>query len=156
MGNLQMTTLQEQVDLLSEILAQEVKLSITGAELSTVFGRNGSWAHGMIAQHLHQLDSPDHLHPRGPRLVDVPLDDDVIRFCLRRQPVMFAHMTDYLAEKLVFVERFGVCHFVHRQSEKIAVQRAKLLEKERHEVSVEDLKTYFANITAHLTSVPPD
>jgi hypothetical protein len=42
MGNIQMTTLPEQVDLLSEILERELKQSITGAELSTVFGRKGS------------------------------------------------------------------------------------------------------------------
>jgi hypothetical protein len=39
MGNFQMTTLREQVYLLSEILEQELKLSITGAELSTGFGK---------------------------------------------------------------------------------------------------------------------
>jgi hypothetical protein len=43
---------------------------------------------------------------------------------------------------------------VPRLSEKFVVQLAKDLEKERHEVSAEDLKAYFAGITAHLTSVP--
>jgi hypothetical protein len=52
MGNPHITTLREQVYLLSEILEQKLKVSITGAELSTVFGRKGSWAHGTIAEHL--------------------------------------------------------------------------------------------------------
>jgi hypothetical protein len=33
-------------------------------------------------------------------------------------------------------------------------QRAKYLEKERHDVSAEDVKAYSANRTAHLTLVP--
>jgi hypothetical protein len=85
MGNLHITTLREQVDRLSEILERELKVSIIGAELSTVFGRKGSWAHGMIAEHLRALDSPDPLHPGRPGLVDHTLEDDVVRFCLRRQ-----------------------------------------------------------------------
>jgi hypothetical protein len=82
MGNLHITTLREQVYLLSEILEWELKVSITGAELSTVFGRGGPWAHGMIAEHLHAPDSPDPLHPARPGLVDHTLEDDIVRFCL--------------------------------------------------------------------------
>jgi hypothetical protein len=85
MVNLHITTLREQVYLLSEILEWELKISITGAELSMVFGRNGSWAHGMIAEHLYALGSPDPIHPRRPGLVDQTLEDDIVRFCLRRQ-----------------------------------------------------------------------
>jgi hypothetical protein len=46
MGNLHITTLREQVYLLSEILERELKVSITGAELSTAFERKrivGAW-----------------------------------------------------------------------------------------------------------------
>jgi hypothetical protein len=98
MGNLHITTLREQINLLSEILERELKVSITGAELSIVFGRNGSWAHGMIAEHLHALDSPDPLHPGRPGLVDHSLENDLMRFCLRRQqgrqPVTFSDVID--------------------------------------------------------------
>jgi hypothetical protein len=38
MGNLHITTLHEQVYLLSEILERVLKVSITGAELSTFLG----------------------------------------------------------------------------------------------------------------------
>jgi hypothetical protein len=58
---------------------------MTGAELSTVFGRKGSWAHEMIAEHLHVLDFPDPLHPGRPELVGHALEDDIVRFCLRQQ-----------------------------------------------------------------------
>jgi hypothetical protein len=83
MANLHITTLREQIYLLSEILKRELKVSITGAELSTVFGRKGSWAHGVIAEHLHALDSPNPLHPKRPGLVDDTLEDGMVRFCLR-------------------------------------------------------------------------
>jgi hypothetical protein len=42
MGNLHITTLREQLDLLSKMFERELKFSITGAELSTIFGRKGS------------------------------------------------------------------------------------------------------------------
>jgi hypothetical protein len=110
MGNLHITTLREQVYLLSEILERELKVSINGAELSTVFGRKGSWAHGMIAEHLHALDSPGPLHPGRPGLVGHTLEDDVVRFCLRRQPerqpLTFSDVIDYLGEKSIVVARF--------------------------------------------------
>jgi hypothetical protein len=64
--------LPEQVYLLSEILDRELKVSITGAELSTVFGRKRLWAHGMIAEHLHALDSPGPLHPGRPDWSTIP------------------------------------------------------------------------------------
>jgi hypothetical protein len=83
MGNLHIVTLPEQVYLLSEILERELKVSITGAQLVTVFGRKGLWAHGMIAEHLHALDSPGPLHPGRPGLVDHTLEDDAVQFCLR-------------------------------------------------------------------------
>jgi hypothetical protein len=84
MGNLHITTLREQVDLLSEISERKLKVSITGADLSTVFGRKGSWAYGVIAEHLHALNSPDPSHPGRPGLVDHTLEDHVVRFCLRQ------------------------------------------------------------------------
>jgi hypothetical protein len=109
-GNLRISTLRAQVYLLSEILERELKISITVAELSTVFERKGSWAHGMIAEHLHALDSPDPLHPGRPGLVDHTLEDDVVRFYLRRQqerqPVTFSDVTDYFGEKSTVVDRF--------------------------------------------------
>jgi hypothetical protein len=42
MGNFHITALREQVYLISEILERELKVSITAAELSTVFGRKRS------------------------------------------------------------------------------------------------------------------
>jgi hypothetical protein len=74
MGSLRITTLREQLYLLSEILERELTVLITGAELNKVFGRKGPWAHGMIAEHLHALDFPDHLHPGRPELVDHTLE----------------------------------------------------------------------------------
>jgi hypothetical protein len=110
MGNLHTTTLREQVYLLSEILERELKVSITGAELSTVFGRRESWAHGMTAEHLHALDSPDRLHPARRGLVDDGLENDVVRFFLlkqqKRQPVTFSDVIDYLGEKSTVVNQF--------------------------------------------------
>jgi hypothetical protein len=150
--------LREQVDLLSEILERELKVSITGAELSTVFGRKGSWAHGMIAEHLHALDSPDPLHPGLPGLVDHTLKDNVMRFCLRRQqerqPVTFSDVIDSLGEKSIVVDRFWVYRFVGQHGQMLSVQRAKYFEKDRHDVSADDIRVYFESISAQLTPIP--
>jgi hypothetical protein len=125
MSNLHITTLREQVDLLSEILEQKLKVSITGTELSINFGRKGSGAHGMIAEHLHALDSPDPLHPGRPGLVDQTLEDDVVRFWLRRQQerqlVTFSDVIDYLGEKSIVVDRFWVYRFVSGHSQMLEV-----------------------------------
>jgi hypothetical protein len=45
---------------------------------------------------------------------------------------------------------------VRRHNEKLAARRTKHVGKKRHEVSAEDLKTYFVSATAHLTSVPSE
>jgi hypothetical protein len=60
---------------------------------------------------------------------------------------------DWLAEKSIVVNGFWVYCFVRRHNEKLAAQRAKYLEKERHEVSAGAFKVYIASITAHLTLI---
>jgi hypothetical protein len=77
-GNLQITTWPERICFLAAILERELKLSINGAELSTVFGRKKPRAYEMIGEHIHQLHSPDHLHSGCPRLVEIPWEDDRI------------------------------------------------------------------------------
>jgi hypothetical protein len=158
MGNLHITTLREQVDFLSGILERELKVSITGAELSKVFERKGSWAHGMVAEHLHAFDSPGPSHPGRPGLVDHTLEDDVVRFRLRRQqerqPVTFSDVIDCLGDKSIVVDRFWVYRFASRHSQMLAVQRAKYLEKDRHDVSADDIRVYFESIRGQLTSTP--
>jgi hypothetical protein len=158
MGNLHITTLREQVCLLSEILVREPKVSITAAELSMIVGEKGLSAHGMIAKHLHALDSPDPLHPGCSGLVDHTLEDDVVRFCLRRQqerqPVTFSDVIDYLGEKLIVVGRFWAYRFVSRHSQILAVQRARYLKKDHHNVSADDIMVYFDSISVQLTSIP--
>jgi hypothetical protein len=61
---------------------------------------------------------------------------------------------DYLGEKSIVVDRFWVSRFVNRYSQLLAVQRAKYLEKDHHDVSADDIKVYFESISAQLTSIP--
>jgi hypothetical protein len=112
----------------------------------------------MITEHLHALDSPGHLHPGHPGLVDHTLEDDTVRFRLRRQQerqsVTFSDVIDYLGEKSVVTDRFWVYRFVSRHGQMLAVQRVKYLEKDRHDVSADDIRVYFESISAQLTSIP--
>jgi hypothetical protein len=114
----------------------------------------------MIAEHPHALDSPGLLHPRRPGLVDHTLEYDVVRFCLRRQQerqlVTFSDVIDYLGEKLIVVDRFWVYQFVSRHIQMLALQWANYLEKDRHDVSADDIRVSFESINAQLTSIPSE
>jgi hypothetical protein len=51
-------------------------------------------------------------------------------------------------------DRFWVWRFVEYKSERLAVQEAQLLEKERHEISEDDLNRYFDAIKIQLQNLP--
>jgi hypothetical protein len=63
-------------------------------------------------------------------------------------------MIDYLGEKSIVVDQFWVYWFVSRHSQMLAVQQAKYLEKDRHDVPADDIRVYFESISARLTSIP--
>jgi hypothetical protein len=53
----------------------------------------------------------------------------------------------------VQVDRFWVRRFVERNSETLTLQQERLLEKEHHETSEDDLNRYFDAVTIHIQSV---
>jgi hypothetical protein len=54
----------------------------------------------------------------------------------------------------VQVDRFWVTRFGERNNNKLALQEAVLIEKERHKVLGDDLKRYFEAVDSHLKKVP--
>jgi hypothetical protein len=52
------------------------------------------------------------------------------------------------------VDRFWVRRFVERNSNTFVFKQTKLLEKARHEMSVDNLKRYFDAVAIHLKTVP--
>jgi hypothetical protein len=53
----------------------------------------------------------------------------------------------------VQVDRFWVRRFAERNDETLTLQQARLLEKDRHEISEDDLNRYFHAITIQLQNV---
>jgi hypothetical protein len=95
---------------ISELLANDLQISVTNAELNSLFGRKGSWSRGMIAEDLHPLCAPHTLHPGQPRFVNASLEESVVQFCLSRQhdraPAMMSEIIDFLSAQGVAVDRF--------------------------------------------------
>jgi hypothetical protein len=54
----------------------------------------------------------------------------------------------------VQVDRVWVWRFVQRNSETLTLQRARLLEKDRHKISEDDLNHYFDAVTIQLQNIP--
>jgi hypothetical protein len=52
------------------------------------------------------------------------------------------------------INRFWVYRFIKSNGETLAKQTARLLEKERHEISEQDMKSYFDAIVLDLQKVP--
>jgi hypothetical protein len=62
-------SLREQAYKISEILANDLQISVTDAELSSLFSRKGTRSHGMSFDYLHQLSTAHVLHPGRSPLV---------------------------------------------------------------------------------------
>jgi hypothetical protein len=45
-------SLRRQVDKNTELLARDMQIGVTDSELSSIFGRTGSWSQVMITEHL--------------------------------------------------------------------------------------------------------
>jgi hypothetical protein len=62
--------------------------------------------------------------------------------------------TDFLNERHTLVDRFWVERFIERNQAIASFQKARFLEKERHEVSEKDIKSYFEALAIHLQKIP--
>jgi hypothetical protein len=151
-------SLREQIYKVSGILANELQISVTDAELSSILGRKDSWPRDMIYQFLHQLSSLYVLHPRRPQLVSEDLEAELVRFCLTRQQdkahVTVSDMVSLLAVQEVNVDRFWVRNFVMRHKEQLCFQRARVFEKDRHDVSPDEVRSYFDTVAGQLKAIP--
>jgi hypothetical protein len=61
---------------------------------------------------------------------------------------------DFMAQNGTQTNRFWTNRFVKRNNNVLLIQTANLLEKERHNVSEEDLRNYFATVSIQLEKVP--
>jgi hypothetical protein len=157
-AGLHCNSLRQQVYKISEILANQLQISVTGTEVSSIFGRAGSRSRGMICEYLHQLSSSHALHPGRSRLVSEDLEAELVRFCLTCQhdkaPVTVSDMINLLAVQDVSVDRFWVRNFVMRHKEQLGFQKARVLEKDRHDVSPNEARSYFDTVAGKLTAFP--
>jgi hypothetical protein len=112
----------------------------------------------MIYEYLHQLFSSHALHPGRPRLVSEDLKAEIVRFCLTRQhdeaSVTVFGMINLLAVQDVNVDRFWVRNFVMRHKEQLHFQKARVPEKNRHDVPPDEVKSYFDTVAGQLEAIP--
>jgi hypothetical protein len=157
-ADLHYDSLREQAYKISEILANELQIYVTDTELSSIFGRKPSWSRSMICEYLHQLSSSQALHSARPRLVSEDLEAELVRFCLTRQhdkaPVTVSDMINHLAVHDVNVDRLWVRNFVMRHKERLCFQKARVLEKDRHDVSPDEVRSYFDTVAGQLKAIP--
>jgi hypothetical protein len=63
-------------------------------------------------------------------------------------------MVNLLAVQDVNVDRFWVRNFVMRYKEQLCFQKARVLEKDRHNVSPEEVRSYFDTVAGKLKAIP--
>jgi hypothetical protein len=134
-----------------------MQVSRTDAELSSLDGGKGSSSRGVIPECLHQLSAPHTLHPDTLRFVHESLEDDVVRFCVisqhDRAPATVADVIAFLSAQGATVERFSVRKNWQRQNGRLRLQTAKILEKDRRDVSRDDIKEYFETLSNQIRSI---
>jgi hypothetical protein len=142
------------VYVLANALGNHMQIQITDVKLSTPFGHSGGWAQGMIARHLHIANSENPTARWPPKAIDSDKEKKFIQFCLVRQseknPVTIHDAIDFMHDSRVQIDRFWVRRFVECNSETLTLQQARLLEKEYHEISEDDLNRYCAAVTIEL------
>jgi hypothetical protein len=74
---------------------------------------------------------------------------------LERNSVTTNNAVEFMWEAGKQVDRLWVYQFAERNKDKIAVHETVLMEKERHEVSMDDLEGYFETVNMHLKDAPP-
>jgi hypothetical protein len=112
----------------------------------------------MIVRHLHSGNSENSTARRHPKAINSDKEKKFIQFCLVRQSeknqVTAEDAMDFMQDDRVQVERFLVRRFVEPNSETLALQQARILDKGRHEISEDDLNRYFDVVTIQLQNVP--
>jgi hypothetical protein len=63
-------------------------------------------------------------------------------------------MINLLAVPDVNVDRFWVRNFVMRPKEQLCFQKARVLEKDRHDVSPDEVRSYFDTVAGQLKAIP--
>jgi hypothetical protein len=63
-------------------------------------------------------------------------------------------MINLLAVQDVNVDRFWVRNFVMRHKEQLCFQKARILEKDRREVSPDEVRSYFDTVAGQLKAIP--
>jgi hypothetical protein len=63
-------------------------------------------------------------------------------------------MMNLLAVQDVSVDRLWVRNFVMRHKEQLCFQRARVLEKDRHDVSPDEVRSYFDTVAGQLEAIP--
>jgi hypothetical protein len=86
------------------------------------------------------------------------LEAELARLCLTGQhdkaPVTVSDMINLLAVQDVNIDRFWVRNFVMRHKEHLCFQKPRVLEKDRHDVSPDEVRSCFNTVAGQLKAIP--
>jgi hypothetical protein len=123
-----------------------------------VFARSEGCGQSVISRYFHQCQNDNLLHKGSPELAESDVETRFMQFCLRHQPernpVTVEESIEFLGEQGMQVDRSWMTRFVEHNESKLALQETVSIEKERHEISVDDLKRYFPTVDSSLKKVP--
>jgi hypothetical protein len=108
---------------------------------------------------LHDLGSEKPIARSRPIAAESDREQRLVQYCLSRQaendPVTIQDAIDFMNHNGLQIDGFWVHRFIKRNGETLRKQTVRLLEKERHEVSEQDIKSYFDAIVLHLQNFHP-
>jgi hypothetical protein len=135
-----------------------MKVPLMEAELSQFFGHAQGLAQRMISRYLQYIGSEKPIARSRPIAAESDGEQRLVQCCLPRQaendPVTIQDAIDFMNQNGLQIDRFWVYRFIKRNGETFTKQTAILSEKERREVSEQNIKSYSDAIVLHLQKVP--
>jgi hypothetical protein len=112
LADISFSSLRHQVYVVSVAIRVEMKVPLTDAELSQLFGHAGGWTQGMISQYLQYLDSEKPIAPSRPIAAESDRKQRLVQYCLSQQaqndPVTIQDAINFMNQNGLQIDRFSV------------------------------------------------
>jgi hypothetical protein len=156
--NIEFESLWNEICVLVTLIRENTSIHITKAGLIQLFGHLRGWAQAMIARHLYQAQSDDHVLRGCSRHVESEREKIVLRFCFRRQTeeraASIEDTINFMRDSRIYINRFEVSRFVKSSVHTLALRQAIFLEQNCNNVTVDELRCDFDYILDHVRTTP--
>jgi hypothetical protein len=123
LADISFSSLRHQVYVISVAIRVEMKVPLTDAELSQLFGHTGGWAQGIISQYLQYLGSEKSIVRSGPIAAESDREQSLVQYCFSRQaendPVTIQDRIDFMNQNGLQIDRFWVYRFINHLQSKL-------------------------------------